>query len=200
MTTLQGMVRTFIAIELPDEVRDSLQATQDRLTQLLGQHAGAFRWGRPEGMHLTLHFLGDVPVRLLGLFKDAMDRACVGVSPFTLTTAEVGVFPNERRTRVVWVGVGGGVESLHALAAAVNREVLTLGYTPDTLFSPHLTLARVKGHIQGDAQSALAEALSQLKTEGLAPVSFPVDAVSLMQSDLKPGGSIYTRLRLRSLE
>jgi 2'-5' RNA ligase len=200
MSSIQGSIRAFVAIELPHEVRQSLHDTQNRVAGLLGPHSNALRWARPEGLHLTLQFLGDVPVRLIGLVKESVDKACEGISPFKLQTGGPGVFPNERRPRVLWVGVEGDLEQLHKLTSAVNKELGALGYKPDTTFSPHLTLGRVKGHAGDDFQRALADAISTLKSQKLTEVIFPVEAVTLMQSELRSGGSIYTRLRTIELK
>lgn len=200
MTTLQGKVRAFVAIELPPDVRQALHDAQNRIAGLLGSHVDALRWSRPEGLHLTLQFLGDVPVRLIGLVKESVDKACEGAAPFAIHTGGVGVFPNERRPRVLWIGVEGDLDPLHSLTLALNKELGTLGYKPDTTFSPHLTLARVKGHAGDDMQRALASAIAQLRSEEPREVSFKVESVTLMQSELRSGGSVYTRLRLTDLK
>ena len=83
MTAIQGSVRAFIAIELPSEVRAELERTQHKLSALLDSHADALKWARPEGLHLTLQFLGDVSFRLIGPVKLAMDKACQRTVPPT---------------------------------------------------------------------------------------------------------------------
>ena len=200
MTTIQATLRAFIAIELPPDVREMLADTQARIADRLGTHERALRWARTEGLHLTLQFLGDVPVRLVGLVKDAMDQACNATTPFTLTTGEPGVFPNERRARVVWTGIGGDLDALNTLATSVHRELNALGYRPDKLFSPHLTLARVRGDAGDDARKAIAEALAYIRRDLPPQISFEVASVSLMQSELRQGGSVYTHLRSSDLK
>jgi 2'-5' RNA ligase len=199
MTTIQATVRTFIAIELPSDVQQSLHDTQDRIAGWLGPNERTLRWVRPESLHLTLQFLGDVPIRLIGLIKGAMDKACLGTASFNLHTGQPGVFPNERRPRVLWVGVEGDIDPLRSLANSVHRELQALGYKPDDTFSPHLTLARVRGHANEDARAAIADALASIKREPPPKISFPVTSISLMQSELRQGGSVYTRLRSTDL-
>ncbi len=80
MTTIQATLRAFIAIELPPDVRETLADTQARISEKLGTHDRALRWARPEGLHLTLQFLGDVPVRLVGLVKDAMTKRAIALA------------------------------------------------------------------------------------------------------------------------
>ena len=93
-----------------------------------------------------------------------------------------------------------GCEPLRSLTLALNKELGTLGYKPDTTFSPHLTLARVKGHADDDMQRALATAITYLRRDKPAEISFRAESVSLMQSDLRSGGSVYTRLRETELK
>jgi 2'-5' RNA ligase len=195
MTTAQAMIRVFIAVELPPDVQDALKETQERISRHMGPHADALKWARPDGLHLTLQFLGNVSMRFVALVNGALDKACVEVAPFTLSTGEPGVFPNERRPRVLWLGVQGDLDAVRSLASSVHRQMQTLGYQPDYSFSPHLTLARVKGHAGEDVRQALSSALAHIKAEPGPQVRFPVGAVSLMKSELHPGGSIYTRLR-----
>ena len=199
MTTIQATIRTFIAVELPGDVRQMLHDTQNRIAANLGEHERALKWSSPEGLHLTLQFLGDVPIRLISLIKGTMDKACQGAAPFTLMTGQPGVFPNERRPRVLWIGVEGDVDPLRSLANSVRRELQALGYKPDETFSPHLTLARVKGHADEDARRAISEALAAISQDRSPSVSFEVSSVSLMQSELRSGGSVYTRLRSTDL-
>jgi 2'-5' RNA ligase len=187
--------RAFIAIELPKDALDVLSAAQDTLRARLGRAAGAVRWVRAEGIHLTLQFLGSVPEASVEQIQQAMRAGSERVGPLTLSLSGIGAFPNPRRPRVIWVGIGGDERSLaalHALQAGVARELSVLGYMPDKQFHPHLTLGRVREDAKPDEVAAIADAVA--KGAGAPPPhSFHVNSVSLMQSDLRPGGAVYTR-------
>src|SRR5438094_9477981 len=96
-------IRAFIAIELPPAVKALLTTIQEELRETMGRTAGAVKWVRPEGIHLTLQFLGDVSDRQVSEIEQAIERACADMSPFSLNLDKLGVFPNLRRPRVLWV-------------------------------------------------------------------------------------------------
>src|SRR5258706_13368947 len=99
------MWRLFIAIELPADVLATLRQTQDQLKQIIS--ARAAKWVRPEGIHLTLKFLGDVPASRVGALMDGVEKAVEGHDKFEVSRHGLGCFPNVQRPRVLWVGVGG---------------------------------------------------------------------------------------------
>lgn len=184
-------LRLFVAVELPGEVREALSALQDKLRASGG--AGV-RWARPEGVHLTLKFLGDVPGAQVPLVEEALESAARGQAAFSLSLGTTGFFPNPRRPRVFWVGVAGEVERLAELAKQVEERLGALGFPPEERpFSPHLTLARLGEKVT----SAQRESFGKLARS--APWqpnhAFTVDGVSLIRSQLHPEGAIYTCLR-----
>ena len=186
-----AMVRTFVAIELDDVLCDALTHVQERLRHSEGGRAG--RWVNPKGIHLTLKFLGDVPATMLDQVRQAVERACQGVAPFTLTLGGLGCFPNVRRPRVVWVGVRDAAGCLAPLQRAVEGELEHLGFPREQRgFQPHLTLARVKEGAAVDEVAALGKMVAESPVSDLA--SMTVNAVSVMKSDLHPEGAIYTEL------
>ncbi len=192
-------VRTFIAIELSPEVLAALGQVQDRLRRGEGGRAG--RWVKAEGIHLTLKFLGEVPAERLEAIYQAVGQACRGHTPFELAVAELGCFPNLRRPRVVWVGVREETGQLAGLQEAVECELNRLGFPPEgRKFTPHLTLARVQDRASPRWHSgaspreieALGKAVGTAQIGELARMR--VEAVSVMKSDLRPEGAIYTEL------
>ena len=98
----QPTIRAFIAVELPAQVHALLTTVQEELRESLGRAAGAVRWVRPEGTHLTLQFLGDVPAGSIEPIEQALRVACASASPFTLKVEGLGAFPNPRRPRMPW--------------------------------------------------------------------------------------------------
>ena len=195
MTTIRATVRSFVAIELPQAVQDHLADVQEQLAARMGESARAVRWTRPESIHLTLQFLGDVAVMRLQMVKMAVAQGCQQTQPFHLETGGLGVFPTLRRPRIIWIGLEGDDEAMDALTrlqTSVSSALTRIGYKPDKEFKPHLTLGRVRESARPGDLSAIAQAVSQAGRP--KAVRFPVNAVSLMQSELRPGGSIYTRL------
>jgi 2'-5' RNA ligase len=150
------------------------------------------RWTRPEGIHLTLKFLGDVQADWLEDIADALRSACAPHAPFSLSIGGMGVFPNPRRPRVVWIGVDEPTGTLIRLQQDIERAISPLGFpTERRTFSPHLTLGRVKNG-RGAAE---LEALGQYAKQAQVRVGeMEAHAVYLMRSDLRPSGAVYTEL------
>ena len=189
------VVRLFVAVELPEEAQEAL----GELSQgLRGLGIRGLRTADPRGIHLTLKFLGDVPVVQVDPIIEALVPA-VGLSPFTLEMRGVGCFPNLQRPRVLWVGVEGEVERLLALQSAVEEALRPLGFPAEGRpFSPHLTLARLREGVTPQERRRAGEALARISwREG---ITIPVNAVSLMRSTLLPEGAQHTRLHLESLQ
>jgi 2'-5' RNA ligase len=133
--------RTFVALDLPQNARDKL----DRLQSLLGPETTGVRWVEPNTFHLTLAFLGDVPNSDLPEVCRAVARAGAEMSPFDVRIEGLGVFPDAKRTRSIWVGfVGPGLENIERLQARVADEVARINYPTDDKFHPHITLGRLK--------------------------------------------------------
>jgi 2'-5' RNA ligase len=183
-------LRLFIACELPEEW---LNALRDVSRALSRAGLGYLRWVRPEGIHLTLKFLGEVGRHLLPDLETAMRDACAGRKPFRLALGDIGTFGGRRGVRVVWVGVGGDLDALRALQKGVDDQVSALGFAREIRpFSPHLTLARVPETAPSDTGARVAAALRATKLPPAQP--FDVAELSLVRSQLGPGGARYTRL------
>jgi 2'-5' RNA ligase len=184
-------LRTFIAIELDQALQGSLKSLQTRLRQRLAPRS--VRWVRPDGIHLTLKFLGDTPVSKLDAIKTALGQAAAEADPFTVTVGGVGCFPNVRRPRVVWVGLHEPAGALARLRDAVEAQVAPLGFpTERRPFSPHLTLGRVHRRASKSEVREIGQvvAASQIGiTDEMA-----VTTVSYIKSDLRPTGAVYTTL------
>lgn len=185
-------IRTFIALALPTEAKTALTNLQQQLKATLdGQ---AVRWTSPENMHLTLHFLGDISTDQVDKINLALQHSVKEQTAFSLSLAETGCFPNLRRPRIIWVGLRGVLEPLITLQGIVGEQLHTaIGFEPETRpYSPHLTIGRVKKNLPTVKLRQLGQQMGQFKIGHLADL--PVTAISLMQSDLRPTGSIYTRL------
>ena len=182
-------LRLFVAIDLPEDVREALRRLQ---TDLRRDDLPGLRWTRPEGVHLTLKFLGETPATSLAAIEGALARAVRGVPAFRLALGAPGTFGGRRGPRVLWVDVEGELQPLLRLQAAVERELAAVGFAPEERkFSPHLTLARVPQ----PPPPGLAERLSRALTAVATPQGeFRATELLLMRSRLQPGGAVYSRV------
>lgn len=197
MTNPTQTIRAFIAIEFPPAVKALLTTIQQELRESMGSTAGAIKWVRPEGVHLTLQFLGDVYQEHLSEITQGIRQACAEVSPFTLNLDKLGVFPNPRRPRVVWVGLDGApqdMNKLNKLQSAITAQMQPLGFKPDNSFKPHLTLGRVRDTASSDELQDIANTFTYPEAQPMFETSFQVGSVSLMKSDLQPNGAVYTQI------
>jgi 2'-5' RNA ligase len=189
-------VRSFIAVELPPEVKSTLARLQNRLKS--GSRAPV-KWVDPESIHLTLKFLGNIDTALIDKITAALGEACRGVRPFSLEINGIGVFPNERRVRVVWVGLAGETATLGQLQKRVDDGLAPLGFKAEARpFTPHLTLARVREQATPDERQALGQLVSHTSLESSG--SLTVSALHLMRSQLTREGPIYTRINSVTLK
>ncbi len=183
-------IRSFIAIELPEEVKAGLRRLQ---TELKLPEQTFVKWVAPESIHLTLKFLGNISPQKVSEITKVMEQASQGVSPFQLEVTEVGAFPNLRQPRVLWVGIRGEVDKLIAWQQRIDNGLIPLGFIKEKrAFTPHLTLARLReGCSPGDRRD-FGELV--VKTPIEASYKFKVTSLSLMRSQLLPGGAVYSRL------
>lgn len=190
MPASDDQVRAFVAVELGAEAKAAAQATQQRLRQLFPH--GGVRWAKPEQLHLTLRFLGDVSAERLPELTQALGHALAGVAPFTLHLHGCGVFPSPRAPRVLWLGLEGNLPALHDLRRRVSEAVVGFGDHAEThAFHPHLTLGRAN---RPDA--AMARALQTFLADAAPrpPCPWEVGEVRLMRSQLRPSGAEHSEL------
>ena len=185
-------MRAFIALDISHAARDALA---DAIKRLAGQDASQVRWVRPESIHLTLKFLGEVDPSQVGALLEAMGRGAEATAPLHLGLAGVGSFPSTGpgtgSPRVVWMGLKGDLHALGRLQEAVDREVCALGgFAPEGRpFRPHLTLGRVREQASSEERRRLGQMLSEAAPG--SEVWWTVQEVSLVQSTLTPSGAIY---------
>lgn len=185
------MIRAFIAVPLPGSLLDELAALQRRLERQVPPRS--VRWVNPNGIHLTLQFLGDTPLDKLPAIQDALAVVAQNASACTFTVGGLGCFPNLRRPRVVWVGVQEPSGRLAALQDAVEEAMAHFGYVPEGRgFTPHLTLGRVQRHTSNREVAQVGEAVTGTPVGQLAEIT--ADRFALIRSVLKPTGAEYTTL------
>jgi 2'-5' RNA ligase len=183
-------IRSFIAIELPEAVKIGLQQLQTELT--LPQYSFV-KCVAPEGIHLTLKFLGSVPAQKMTEITRVMEQASQGVSPFQLQITEVGAFPDLRRPRVLWVGIKGEVDKLVSWQQLIDNGLVPLGFAKEARpFTPHLTLARLRENCSPGDRLNFGEMVAGSHVE--VDYNFTVTSLNLMRSQLFPSGAVYTSL------
>ena len=189
-TTHSDSLRCFVAIEIPQPVQALLKPLQKRLQSEIRKAS----WTKSGNFHLTLKFLGDVHIDTIDAVGEAVQEVAATQTPFSIGFGGIGAFPTRNRPRVIWIGVKHGAETVTHLAKAVNIEMKHLGFPIDNRFHPHLTLGRLR--IPMNLQP-LKSVLRKYDTIDGATVN--VNAITVMQSQLHPNGTIYTPLNVRHL-
>jgi 2'-5' RNA ligase len=184
-------MRTFIAIELPEGVKKQIDQVQAPLKK-----TDAFvSWVKPQNIHVTLKFLGEVSEERIGEVFSGTAKALEGVKGFTMSLEGMGAFPDFRRPRVIWIGAGSGEQELSHMAQSIEAEMEKIGFPREKRkFSAHFTIGRVKSPKNIQELAEMVES-SDFRTEEI-----PVKEVVVMRSQLHPTGAIYTPLKKIPLE
>ncbi|MCP9471206.1 MAG: RNA 2',3'-cyclic phosphodiesterase [Nitrospira sp.] len=197
------MLRAFLAVELGDELKRQVTLVQEDLKRRLGREASKavrIAWVQASSIHLTIKFLGDIDESLIEPMRRAVGVAIQEHRPIFIPLERIGTFPHPREPRILWVGPQvrwEGSEEAQRLAA-LHRMVedccSSIGCAmamDGRLFSPHLTLARVK---EGAREVGRLLAASGVMDRPLFVGTLAVESIALIKSDLKPAGPIYTKL------
>lgn len=185
-------MRLFIAIEIPDEIKKEMVKVQEQLRKAKVEAS----WTRAEGMHLTLKFLGEVPEMKVPEIVTGLQTAAEGIGQLQLEVKGVGTFPNPRNARVVWIGLSGDIGKLSKLQEAVEEAMARIGLArEERKFTVHLTLGRIKYIRSRDTWIKTLEDIKDISLSG-----FEVTSVSLMKSELKPSGAVYTEMGRAELQ
>jgi len=183
-------IRSFIAIELPEDIKTALSRLQ---AQLKSGNNPYVKWADPYGVHLTLKFLGNIAVNITDEITRVMTTVAGDIPPVHLEVRELGVFPNLNRVQVVWVGITGEAARLQQLQQRLESALAPLGFTAESRpFKPHLTLARVGNRVTPDERRKLGQLIAG--TRFGSTHSFRVDTINLMKSQLTRTGAIYSRI------
>ncbi len=182
-----GLIRTFLAIELPSSILKRLKEVQQELKTCQAD----VRWVDPNSIHLTLKFLGNIEEKQMESIVKAVEKSVQRTPFFSLKVQGVGGFPDVRNPRVLWIGLEERGALLSTLQNQLEKELEKIGFKSENRpFHPHLTLGRVKS-TRGKA--CLVEKMGKYKEECFG--EFEVERVILFKSELRPAGPIYTPLK-----
>ena len=180
------MIRAFFAISLPLEFKEEIARLQD----ILKKTRAEVKWVRPESVHLTLKFLGQVAEDIIDPLAQAASVKASQTQALTLTLNGTGVFPGPKRPRVAWLGLAGDLGKIIDLQRGLEEVVGKFGFAGEKRkFSPHLTLGRIR------SSKGIKEFITELDRLDPKPLEFMASEVVLFRSELKPTGAIYTPLK-----
>ncbi|RMG05508.1 MAG: RNA 2',3'-cyclic phosphodiesterase [Nitrospirae bacterium] len=175
-------MRVFISINLSDEVKGEIS----EFMNLLKSYDAPVRWVRPEGIHLTIKFLGEVERERVELIRESLSKDLTDTKPFSITLKGTGVFPDYRRPRVLWIGIEPS-DNLLEVYNKTEDSLSNIGFKKETRpFRPHITIGRVKG------QYGLDPVLREIrghKSEEFGKID--VSGIHIMESLLRPEGAVY---------
>jgi RNA 2',3'-cyclic 3'-phosphodiesterase len=195
------MIRAFLAVGLADEVRKQVALVQEDLKQRLHREASKdvrISWVQPGSIHLTVKFFGDLDEHIIEPMRQAVEEAVKDHQAIHIPLERLGVFPRPQQPRVLWVGAseqweqGKDAKRLAGLHRAIEECCETFDFAPEGRpLSPHLTLARIK---EGERHVGQALAKSGVMDRSISLGLLAVESIVLMKSELRPTGSVYTKL------
>lgn len=179
-------MRTFIAVELPETIKKKIGELQAPLKK-----TNAFvSWVKPENIHITLKFLGEVPEEKINEVFSATELALKNAGKFKMNLKGTGAFPDSKRPRIIWIGAEKGGEELSNMAGKLEEEMEKIGYPKENRkFSPHFTMGRVK------SPKNIEKLMELVKSTDFETEDIEVNEVTVMKSQLHPAGAIYTPLK-----
>jgi len=192
--------RIFIAIDLPSLLKEEIKQKCLYLCwRYFPLEKGLIRWTRPENLHLTLKFLGNVPITEIGKVENTLKEKLAFIQPFTLLIKGFGFFSQKKKPRVIWLGVFDSREQLKKLVTKFNRDEYLCRFhrEKDKEFISHLTLGRVKKRLSKIDYQNLLKIKQELNDRTLG--KFKVDSIKIMESKTLPDGPRYSVIKSFSL-
>ena len=181
------MMRLFIALPLEKNVEEEL----GKIISTLKQKGGSVKCVKPENIHLTVKFLGEISPESVRQVCQAAETAAASASAMELAVKGLGVFPDARRPRVVWAGLSGAIQSLIDFHAKLEENLVHVGFDKEKRrFTAHLTLGRVKKSLSSAKMVSALDACS-----AFTPRPISADRLVLYKSELRPEGAVYTALQ-----
>lgn len=188
MTADRDTVRIFVAVGISGEARELLV---DAVQRISSEVPNGIQWVRPEGMHLTLKFLGNIPAPRLPPLVECLKPVAEAARPFSLELAGLGMFPNRRVPRVLWAGADGDLEVLAELQRASESAITALGHPAEGRpFRPHITLGRPRRSLSDTQRARVGEIVS--RTSPPSAVRWTVTSLEVMETELHPTGARHT--------
>jgi RNA 2',3'-cyclic 3'-phosphodiesterase len=188
-------MRTFIAIELPQDIKDAISRLQSKL-----KATGAdVKWVSPSNIHLTLKFLGEIDEKTRDATIEVMQEIASDISTFSIKLGSIGAFPGIRSPRVIWIGLSQGHDQVKTIAQMLENELEACGLAKENReFSSHITIGRIRSLKNKDALAAGISKLGGPVTEN--PGEFLAGKITLFKSTLTPQGPIYEKLQETNLK
>ena len=184
-----NLMRTFIALEIPQELQQIIHKETATLRDAIGS---LVRWVPSGNMHLTLKFIGNISPASVDILSQMIRAEADSCQAFVMQVGGLSCFPSPKRPRVIYIGLQAPAE-LEALQHGIESATTLLGYESEERgFSPHLTIGRVRQNVSASDQRKIRGALEETRINALGTAR--IDSVHLYNSDLKPTGSVYTRL------
>lgn len=178
-------MRCFIAIEIPEVIKSELLEIGEELKK----HGADVRWVKPDNIHLTLKFLGNIKEEIAGKISGIIEAICSHYDSFDLTIKGLSVFPNRKSPRVLWVGIEGN-NILATLQKEVDEGMSSIGFENEKReFTAHFTLGRFRS---SRGKEALLDTINQRKNDNFGSIT--VRSLSLMKSDLSPTEAKYSKI------
>ncbi|MEM4479290.1 MAG: RNA 2',3'-cyclic phosphodiesterase [Candidatus Methanomethylicaceae archaeon] len=177
-------VRSFIAIELDEDVKNKIMEFENRLKECKSE----MKFVEKENLHITIKFLGEINMKLLENIYEEIEK--IKEEKFTISVKGVGVFPNERFMRVIWVGVEEGKDKILKIQKEIDEKLLKFGFSKEKDFIPHITVARVKSISN---RNEILKIFEEFKEKNFGKSL--IDRITLKKSILTPKGPIYSNLK-----
>ncbi|MDD5166551.1 MAG: RNA 2',3'-cyclic phosphodiesterase [Candidatus Omnitrophica bacterium] len=188
-------MRTFIAIELPQKIKDALERLQNQL-----KTTGAdVKWVSPQNIHLTLKFLGEIDDKKIGEATKILEDNAKNEKTFPLRLASIGAFPKIDTPRVIWIGVAQGDSETKKIAGSLEDAFSKIGIPKeDRPFSSHITIGRVRSPQNRD--KLVQELKTLADSSGKENLEFTADKITLFKSTLTPKGPLYEAFKIATLQ
>jgi 2'-5' RNA ligase len=183
-------MRTFIAIELPEEVKEYLRRLQGKLKKCDAD----VKWVAPQNIHLTLKFLGEIDEKKAGEIEEILTKTARQNPSFQIRASSIGGFPGLSSPRVIWIGIDKGDSEVKNIAKKLETSLELIGIPREERgFSSHITIGRTKSSLN---RTSLAKLLNELKeTPQTENIEFTVNKITFFKSTLTPQGPIYEALK-----